>query len=192
MILNPNQKGGVRLNTKLHYGLMIGLAILFVFVVWLGIHEKKESESLERQVENHPTMTKKGKNESIKPDEVAEYKKQLEDKIHEYLNGEYKDDEIFNDNTAGNVFYRTFTTSGLSGLEKDAKKEDFKKRYKDTDFELNNVSAQKESDGGATVNANIKVKVGKGQELADQLISISFDSEGHLNGGELYDKSGKQ
>lgn len=180
------------MNPKVHYGLIAGLILILILTIVFGINQKNKSDSLERQVDNTPTLTKKNKNESIKPNEVKEYKQKLDDKMHEFLKGNYSDDDIFNDGTAGNAIYRLFTVAGLSGLDESSKKKDFEKRYKDVEFELENVSAQKESDGEVTVNSNVKVKIGKGQAEENKLISVTFDTNGNLNGGTLYDKSGKE
>lgn len=174
---------------KLQYGLMALCAILVIGLVFIGIQQKNQSESLERKIESNPKPTKETKQVSMTPAEVKTAKQRVEGKIDEFLDGKYGDDNIFEDDTAGNVFYKLFTASGLKGIDENSSEKEVKERYKYFDYELENVTAQKSVDEEIELNANIKVKVDdKDIDTGYDLFSVTIDSTGDLKGGTLYAK----
>lgn len=177
------------MNPKLQYGIMALCAILVIAFVVIGIQQKNHSESLERKIANNSKPTKATKDVSVTSEDVKTYKSIVESSIDEFLNGEYTDDDIFEDGTAGNVFYSLFTASGLKGIDENSTDKEVKERYKHFDYELDNVTAQKSVDDEVQVNANIKVKVDdKTVDTGYDLISVTIGENGDLEGGTLYAK----
>ncbi|HCZ0963999.1 TPA: DUF6715 family protein [Staphylococcus aureus] len=177
------------MNPKVQYILMACLAVLVIGLSWYGINQKQKTDNLKHRLEDNPITQKKEKDQSLKPEDVSKYQKVVESKIDEFLDGEYSDDDIFQEGTAGRVFYGLFVPTGLKGLNEDSTKKDFKERYKDFSYDLSNVTAQKSNDGSVQVNANVEVKYkDKTIESGYDLISININSENELEGGTLYAK----
>lgn len=175
------------MNPKKHYILMACLAIIIIGLSWYGINQKQKAENLKGKLEDNPITQKKEKTQSLKSNEVSEYQKIVENKIDEFLNGDYKDDDVFKEGTAGHTLYSLFVPTGIKGLQEDATKKDYQKRYKDYSYKLSNVSAQKENDGSVKLNANVEVKYkDKSIQTEDELISIRINSDNQLEGGTLY------
>ncbi|MDU0936920.1 MAG: hypothetical protein E7A88_00080 [Dermabacter sp.] len=177
------------MNSKMQYVLMACLAIIIIGLSWYGINQKQKAENLKEKLEDNPISQKKEKDQSITSKDVSEYQKVAESKIDDFLNGDYKDDDVFKDGTAGNMLYKLFVPSGMKGLKEDATKKDFQKRYKDYSYKLVNVSAQKEDDDSVILNANVEVKYkDKTLETGYELISLRINDRNQLEGGTLYAK----
>ncbi|HAR5547575.1 TPA: hypothetical protein I1T43_002311 [Staphylococcus aureus] len=177
------------MNPKAQYILMACLAILIIGFSWYGINQKQKSENLKHKLEDNPITQKKEKEQSLKPEEVSKYQKLVETKIDEFLDGEYKDDDIFQEGTAGRVFYGLFVPTGVKGLKEDSTKKDYEERYKNYSYKLSNVTAQKSNDNSVQLNANVEVKYkDKTVETGYELISVNISDDEKLEGGTLYAK----
>ncbi|MBI5973927.1 hypothetical protein [Staphylococcus caledonicus] len=177
------------MNPKVQYILMACLAILIIGISWYGINQKQKTENLKNKLDNNPIAQKKDKDQSLKPEEIPNYQKIVEKKIDEFLDGEYSDDDIFQEGTAGRVFYGLFVPTGLKGLNEDSTQKDFKERYKGFSYKLSNVTAQQENDNSVTLNANVEVKYkGETIDTGYDFISININSNQKLEGGTLYAK----
>ncbi|SGX29633.1 hypothetical protein [Staphylococcus argenteus] len=177
------------MNPKMQYVLMVCLAIIIIGLSWYGINQKQKAENLKEKLEDNPITQKKEKDQSLSSKDVAKYQKVAESKIDDFLNGDYKDDDVLKDGTAGNTLYKLFVPSGMKGLKEDATKKDFQKRYKDYSYKLVNVSAQKEDDDSVILNANVEVKYkDEPVETGYELISLRINDSNQLEGGTLYAK----
>lgn len=177
------------MNPKIQYVLMAFLAIIIIGLSWYGINQKQKAENLKEKLEDNPITQKKEKDQSLTSKDVAKYKKITESKIDDFLNGDYKDDDVFKDGTAGHTLYRLFVPTGVKGLTEDSSKKDFQKRYKDYSYKLVNVSAQKEDDDSVLLNANVEVKYkDKTVDTGYELISLRINNSNQLEGGTLYAK----
>lgn len=175
------------MKTKLQYGLMILFAILIVGFIVIGLNQKEKAESLKRDIDNHNIPSKVEKQVSISDEDTKTYEDLLKDKIDDFLNGKYSDDNFFESGTGGNVFYSIFTASGIKGITEDSSEKEIKERYKHFDYKLYNVTAQKNTDGEVQINANIEVDAnGKKIENGYNLFSVTFDANGNLERGTLY------
>ncbi|HAC5788990.1 TPA_asm: hypothetical protein GZX72_14285 [Listeria monocytogenes] len=177
------------MNKKLQYIVMILCALLIIGLAYFGITQKDKADKLKLERDNKPTPTRIMKDVSLSKDEVKENQKIVEQKIDEFLDGEYDDDDIFEDGSAGKTFYGIFALTGVKGITEDSSKKDIKKRYKKFDYELENVTAQKNHDGEVTLNASVDVKYdGKKFDTKYDLISIGIGADKKLKGGTLYGK----
>lgn len=179
------------MNKKLMYALMIISAIAIVCFGYIGIHQKARSDNLQNKLENNPPKQHQTKEVSLNRDEIEKYQKLVEKKIDEFKKGDYTDDSVFEDSSAAKVFNGLFTVSGRKGLEENSTKKDYEERYKDFDYELKNVTAQKNVDGDVQLNANVDVKF-KGNELNSgyNLFSVNIGKDDKLKGGTLYAEQG--
>ncbi|WP_215395368.1 hypothetical protein [Staphylococcus aureus] len=174
---------------KIQYLLMSLLTVLVIGLSWYGFNQKQKSENLKHKLEDNPIAQKEKKSQSLRPEEVSKYKKLVETKISSFLDGEYKDDNIFQEGTAGRVFYGLFVPTGVKGLKEDSNKKDYQERYKDYSYKLTDVTAQKENDDSIKLNGIVEVKYkGKKINTGYELISLRINSNEKLEGGTLYAK----
>ncbi|WP_215392846.1 DUF6715 family protein [Staphylococcus aureus] len=174
---------------KVQYFLIALLAVLVIGLSWYGFNQKQKGENLKHKLEDNPIIKKEEKNQSLKPEEVPKYQKIVETKIDSFLEGEYKDDNVFEDGTAGRVFYGLFVPTGVKGLKEDSTKKDYQERYKGYSYKLTDVTAQKGSDDTVKLNAIVEVKYrGKKVETGYEFISLRINSNEKLEGGTLYAK----
>ncbi|MDF0320911.1 hypothetical protein O0M08_11115 [Staphylococcus pseudintermedius] len=177
------------MNYKVQYFLMGLLAILVIGLSWYGFNQKQKAENLKYKLEDNPIIQKKQKDQSLKNDEVSKYQKIVESKIDAFFDGEYNDDNIFEDGTAGRVFYGLFVPTGVKGLREDSTKKDYQERYKDYSYKLTNVTAQKANDNSVELNAIVEVKYrDKKVDTGYEFISLRINDNEQLEGGTLYAK----
>lgn len=181
------------MNKKLMYTLMILCVIAIAGLGYAGLQQKARVDNLKNKLEDTPPKQHQVKQVSLKREEIEEYQKLVEQKIDAFKKGEYTDDDIFDEGTAGNVLYSLFTPSGVKGLTEDSSKADFEKRYKDFDYKLDHVTAQKNRDGEVRLNAKIDIKY-KGEEVKNSynLVSFEIGNDSRLKGGTLYAEQGKR
>ncbi|HDE6300867.1 TPA: hypothetical protein QIX74_001524 [Staphylococcus aureus] len=176
------------LSKKTQYVLMVVCSIVLIVCVVAGVQQSKKADLLARQIRNTVVPEKEVKQTTIHPDTVKEYEKLLEDKIDEFLRDDYKDDDIFVEDTAGNTFYALFTPIGIKGIDKNSTHKDKLEYFKHFTYDLSNVSAQTAPEDGETqINANIEVKIdGKKVDNGYNLFTVKLGSDGKLKEGTLY------
>lgn len=177
------------MNSKLQYTFIGLLVIAIIGLGWFGFNQKHKSEELNEKLETQHVPSKKVEKKSLQRDEVDKYQKIVESKIDALFKGEYNDDDLFTDGSAGNTIYRAFAPSGLSGVSEDSTKKDYIKRYKDIDYELNNVTAQKDENGEVTLVANAKITYKDSKVENDNILfAITIGNDDKLKGGTIYAK----
>lgn len=179
------------MNSKLSIFLkIITVVVLIGAATWLffinnGNH--REYAELENKKKSINISKKANFHDSLDADEVKEYKQLLDDKFKGYLNYDLPEGVMNTDNTGIQTIKSKVSPNGGKIFDEKSSKKEFIKYYSDVDYKISQVAAQKDGKGNVEVMALVDTKF-KGHKIADnyRLISITFDSDKNIIGGNIY------
>lgn len=164
--------------------ILIAVAVTLFFINNANHREYKELENKKKSI---TVQKKKDLKQGLDAEEVAQYKKLLEDKFDQYLSYNLPEGVMNTDNTGVQAIKSKVTPNGGKIFNKDSKKKDFIKYYSKVDVKVSNVAAAKSENGAVEVMALVDTKF-DGHKIADnyRLISITFDNDHRMIGGSIY------
>src|SRR5699024_9229499 len=125
--------------------------------------------------------SKKTYNEPLKPKDVEHYEDVVNSKLDGFLHNDL-DEGVFNGSNSGvSAIRNMFSVAGGRIITKDDSQKKFRDYYKDFDFEVSNVSAQRVSGDDTEIIFNAKTTYkGKEQNPKYDLFSLTVDKNDKL------------
>lgn len=180
---------GQRMSRNIRY-IIIGLLVIGLLgLLYMNINTGRKVEKLEKDIKHTVVPKKQELVRKMNQEEVKELKQVTEEKMNDFLIGDYRDDKS-GDGSAYDVMRGLFTlTSHKIILNDDSSEKEIIEYYDPFEYKLKDVAGRYTRDGKEVI-ANVEVTY-KGKEVNPfySMVKFKYDDNNRMTGGMLYGES---